>query len=379
VDYLVRHLGLHKTPKSPRQSSMHACRTPILRHLAGESGAIRTRTQRRWAQVHDARLLATSQPVRSVIERYRDRLEEKARAEGHQDIEALKSSYADKIRSVRNKDVPPPAQSGSASEPVRKDLTTGTLTKPPPPPPPRQSANADATSVKPLDSILDLAKARTLPLPELTAIWRLRHASDPNSLCAVIPASTYKAMADAGRKYPHFVLPVPQQGEHGNKPNSDARSKKADEERGGEGVGAELHFLQWTFDPPSQTSTVLFTRLAEYKLRGEFAVPHTTVTHHVDLAADKGVVLMQGGVVEGRGVKAEEARWLVLCLQRFYGGWDGAGDKAEGARGHGLKRREVKGVPQERMAERKKLLEWFGSGDERFSVERLLEEAQRMP
>ncbi len=68
---------------------------------------------------------------------------------------------------------------------------------------------------------------------------------------------------------------------------------------------------------------MLFTQLAEYKLRGAFALPHTTVTHHLDLRDEKGVVLMQGQTVEGRGVKIEDARWLVMCLQRFYGGWDG--------------------------------------------------------
>jgi ATP synthase mitochondrial F1 complex assembly factor 1 len=320
--------------------------------------------------VHDVRLLATSQPARSVIERYRDRLEEKARTEGHQDIDALKKSYADKIRHIRDRDAP------SHSIPVGKvedqriagaAVAANTLRQTPPPPPRQPSST---TGVKPLDSILDLSKVRSLPVPELTAIWRLRYAADPNSLCAVIPAATYETMAEAGRKHPHFVLPLPQQPSSTEQEGEEDTAAKA--AGAGEG-GAELHFLQWTFDPSTHSSTVLFTRLAEYKLRGEFAVPHTTVTHHVDLAADKGVVLMQGGVVEGKGVKADEARWLVLCLQRFYGGWDGRGDRAEGGQG------EVKAASRERVDERRRLLEWFGSGDERFSVEKLLEEAQRMP
>jgi ATP synthase F1 complex assembly factor 1 len=32
----------------------------------------------------------------------------------------------------------------------------------------------------------------------------------------------------------------------------------------------------------------------------------------------------------------------------------------------------------ERAEERRRLLEWFGKGDARFSVEKLLEEAERM-
>ncbi|MBE3047920.1 hypothetical protein IMZ48_36495, partial [Candidatus Bathyarchaeota archaeon] len=104
----------------------------------------------------------------------------------------------------------------------------------------------------------------------------------------------------------------------------------------------------------TRTSTVMFTQLAEYKARGEFAQPHTTVTHHADLAdGEAGLVLMQGQLVEGRGAKLEDARFLVLLLQKFYGGWGQGG-------------------------EAKQLLEWFRKGDSRFSVEKLLEEAERL-
>ncbi|KAM6519477.1 hypothetical protein FALCPG4_013108 [Fusarium falciforme] len=41
---------------------------------------------------------------------------------------------------------------------------------------------------------------------------------------------------------------------------------------------------------------------------------------------------MQGQVVEDRGIKPENARWLVMCLQRFYGGWEGEGVELDGER-----------------------------------------------
>ncbi|KAL2255611.1 hypothetical protein VTK26DRAFT_3019 [Humicola hyalothermophila] len=148
-------------------------------------------------------------------------------------------------------------------------------------------------------------------------------------------------MESAARQNPQFVLPVPHPEQ-----------------------GAEMHFLQWTWDAASRSATVLFTQLAEYKARGEFAAPHTTVTHYTDLAEAKGVVLMHGAVVADRGVRVEDARWLVMCLQRFYGGWDGAGENDR--------------VARERAEERRRLLEWFGKGDQRFSVEKLMEEAERM-
>ena len=108
--------------------------------------------------------------------------------------------------------------------------------------------------------------------------------------------------------------------------------------------------MQWTFPTPT-TTTVLFTHLAEFKLRGEYAQPHTTVTHHLDLAGPKGLILLQGSIMEGRGITVEEGKWLLMCLQKFYGGED--------------------------KVERRKLLEQFSHGDGNFKVEQLLEEAEK--
>ena len=46
----------------------------------------------------------------------------------------------------------------------------------------------------------------------------------------------------------------------------------------------------------------------------------------------------------------DEGRWLVMCLQRFYG----------------------------EVGERRKLLEMFSQGNEEFRVERLVEEAEKI-
>ncbi|KAI5459827.1 ATP11 protein-domain-containing protein [Mariannaea sp. PMI_226] len=323
---------------------MASLRTAALRQLAASPfRSIRFINQRRWAQVHDVRFLATTRPSQAVIDKYRAKLDQKAQQEGLSSIDELKTAYAEKIDAERRKaaveeqyipqelETPisqPNADSAPTSNtrPISKKLPTG----------------ADKPPIKTLDDIIDLEKSRALPDKELTAIWRLRHASSPQTLCAVIPTSTYKAMEEAARKCPQFVLPVPHPTQ-----------------------GAEIHFLQWTFDHASKTTSVLFTQLAEFKTRGEFAQPHTTITHHLDLAEDRGLVLMQGQVVEHRGVKPDEAKWLVMCLQRFYGGWEG-----EGA--------ELSGERQERAEERQKLLQWFSTGDERFSLEKLMEEAERM-
>ncbi|KAK2754889.1 f1f0 atp synthase assembly protein [Colletotrichum kahawae] len=316
---------------------MASCRIPALRHLVTSSSrAFRASNQRRWAQVHDVRFLATTQQPRAVVEKYRAKLEQKAKQEGVSNIDELKAAYADKIQEQKKRDAisVPGLDEILNDEPAPATATTQTgtdaKTSPPPPVP---GGGASGNGVKSLDEILDLPKARELPDKELTAIWRLRHASDPTSLCAVIPSSTFRPMELLARENPQFVLPVPHESQ-----------------------GAEIHFLQWVFDAASKTATVMFTQLAEFKARGEYAQPHTTVTHHTDLADERGLVLMHGKVSEDRGVKSEHAQWLVMCLQRFYG-------EAEG---------------KERAAERKKLLEWFRTGDPRFSVEKLMEEAERI-
>lgn len=235
----------------------------------------------------------------------------------------LKEAYKDKIQHLKKKasiPVPSPAAPISSSP------------FPPPPPAPRiptEKAPSSSPGIKTLSSYLDLEKTRALPQKELEAIWRLRHVEDAQSLCAVIPLDVYKKLEATAKKHPHFILPLPKEGQ-----------------------GAEIHFLQWTF-PAENTVTVLFTHLAEYKLRGEFSQPHTTITHHLELAEEKGLVLLQGQVVEGRGVSVDEAKWLVMCLQKFYGV---GGEKSE----------------------RKRLLEMFAKGDTAFRVEDLVDEAEKI-
>lgn len=306
---------------------------PPMRRLLAPTRALRTAHQRRWAQVHDIRRLATAEQPRAVTERYRAKLDQKAKEAGVGSIDDLKTAYSDQIADLRRKEIEsyplPPGLDGE-SKPAAEGATT-TTSAPASTAATSSSAPGGSGAVKPLSAYLDLDKARDLPEKELTAIWRLRHANAPLSLCATIPNTTYSAMESAARSAPQFVLPVPHPEQ-----------------------GAEIHFLQWVFDAETNTSTVMFTQLAEYKARGEFAQPHTTVTHHVDLAGDgAGLVLMQGQLVEGRGAKMEDARFLVLLLQKFYGGW-GQGGQA------------------------KQLLEWFANGDSRFTVEGLLEEAERL-
>ncbi|KAI4089265.1 MAG: hypothetical protein LQ344_005483 [Seirophora lacunosa] len=288
--------------------------------------------QRRWAQVEDVRFLVTHQRTDKIAEKYRDKLQRKAREEGLQSIDELKAAYKERAKE-RN--------TTATTSPHTVEQPASPFPSPPPAPVPSQHlANHSSSStskasappgLKTLSSYLDLDKIRALSPKEIEYIWRLRHASSPTSLCAILPSSSFTRMIQTARKHPHFILPLPREGS----------------------AGAEIHFLQFSFPAPD-TVTVVFTHLAEYKLQGEFSQPHTTITLHSELMQEKGLVLMQGQVVDGRGVTVDEARWLVLCLQKFYS--IDSGDHS----GRG------------------KLLEMFSKGDGAFRVEELVEEAEKM-
>lgn len=299
-----------------------------------------------------------------------------SRREGHDSIESLKEAYKDKIESVRRE----------AVESIKSDPTATTAAKglaaaesaldakssPSPSPASSSSSSSSSTTatssasasksqtpgIKPLSAFLDIDKILTLPAKEIEALWRLRHAGNPNSICACIPLETYRRIVAAARQHPQFILPLPRATQQ---PESEGGEKK-------DVAGADIHFLQWGFHPPAtppppsqtptantHTSTIVFTHLASYKLHGSYAEPHTAVTHYLDLADEKGLVLMHGQVMPDRGVSVAEASWLVSCVQRFYD----FGGEAKGRKGE--------------------LLRMFTRGDvEGFSVEELMEEAEKI-
>ncbi|PHH62378.1 hypothetical protein CDD81_7174 [Ophiocordyceps australis] len=290
-------------------------------------------------------------PLEAVCQRrwaqYRSKLEEKARLEGFSGIDALRNAYADKITAQKRRDAPPPLH----PKPQRPDLPKSQ--RPPPEPQtdwyttypmPEKPLFVPSPHIKTLDQIIDLEKASTLPDKELTAIWRLRHAKSSKSVCAVIPAATYRAMERVAIDVPRFIIPVP------------CASNR----------GFVIHLLQWMIDRPTRTSTVMFTQLAEFKMRREFALPHTSITHYLDLMDKRGIVLMQGQVVGGRGITPNDVHWLTMCMQRFYGAWD-----AESEESMTPERRE-------RAAKRRELMDSFSRGDNSFKYEELLEEVMSL-
>lgn len=368
--------------------------------------AHQSKLQRRWATVHDVRIvrrhLSSSADAAAtlVTERYKGKLDAKARQEGHQSIDRLKEAYRERIEALRRRaaeeiqaavereaakveaeaagkaeaaGVLPPGTAAAAS--------TGagaTAQKPALSAKAASSPTKSKTGIKPLSSYIDIAKTASLPPKEVEALWRLRHAGSSSSVCAAIPLANYQRIATVARRHPQFVLPLPRPG---------AQLAPAEGEKEGEqGSGAaEMHFLQWGFHPPAatesdtgaaapppgqtsntHTSTVIFTSLAAFKSHGAFAEPHTVLTHHLDLADTTGLVLMNGSVLPERGVGLDEAKLLVMWLQSFYDwGADPAGKGGVEGLGSGGRKGE--------------LLRKFTNGDiGGFKVEDLMDEVERV-
>ncbi|EED18913.1 F1F0 ATP synthase assembly protein Atp11, putative [Talaromyces stipitatus ATCC 10500] len=315
---------------------MASSRVPRLHTLVRTQTQLFQLQQRRWAQVHDVRFLATHRDPQQVLDRYKHKLDQKAKQEGHDSVESLKEAYKDKIAEYRRKastvatPEPSPASSPTSTKPSPSSTPTHPTASSPIAAAARAATDSNTPGIKPLSSYLNLEKILTLPPKEIETLWRLRHANNARSICAVIPLETYQRMATAARSNPQFILPLPRQ----------SGSTQSEESAAVEG-GADIHFLQWGFHPPAassssslqtantHTSTVVFTHLAAYKLHGSYAQPHTTITHHLDLADEKGLVLMHGQVMPDSGVSVSEASWLVSCVQRFYD-FDGEGSGRKG-------------------------------------------------
>lgn len=157
--------------------------------------------------------------------------------------------------------------------------------------------NAPKLPYKVLDNYINLSKAKELPRDDIIKIWTARFINNDRALHAILTHLQFAQLYTNAFKYPQFVLPLP-------KPQQD---------------GYELEFVQWQFVGPN-TINCMFTTLAEYKLHGEYASPHTTLTFHLELAQDKDLVLMNGFNNKESGISMDEAHLLVVMLQRFYSG-----------------------------------------------------------
>ncbi|PWN43342.1 ATP11-domain-containing protein [Ceraceosorus guamensis] len=251
------------------------------------------------------------------------------------------------------------------------------------------------SGVKPLSSIIALEKLIEADPGKIGELWTSYHTLK-NKLSAVVPSHMYSAMVERGQKYKQFVLPLPRKI---------SVSPETDDVQGeSEKQGYEMYLCEWATLPPPpkppvaqgaapeaaasplRPATVLFTPLAEYQLRQEYAQPVLVVTYYTDLSSSKGVVLMRGEVTEASNAEAaptgfqaaaaaaargaseaeqekltaplqseaklsqQDAQLLIMSLQRFY---LPAVANASGAQ------------------EREELLQTFHREPEKFDVDRL--------
>ncbi|KAH0462710.1 hypothetical protein IEQ34_010285 [Dendrobium chrysotoxum] len=140
---------------------------------------------------------------------------------------------------------------------------------------------------KPLDSIIDIEKAKFQSPEDLIAVWDDYHLGRGH-IGTAIKAQLYHALDQRSISCRHFVIPL------------------------WRGSGYTNMFIQ------VQMPNMLFTGLEDYKAKGTQASPYFTVTHYTEFAESKGIVLIRGDVVLPSKLGDSEARWLLETAQTFY-------------------------------------------------------------
>lgn len=301
----------------------------------------------RTASVTNVRFIQSKRRIeKQVQERYKAKLEARAKQKGLDSAERLMEEMKDTIKETKKqlnfidplKELEDYEQamnlkdSLSGKKKMLDPIHPGTPKKP----------------YKTLESYLVLEKIKELNVQQIEFLWRAKFQADPQSLVAVVPKDTFDVMYKNARANPTFVLPLPK---------ADAQLDEADMAPGdANSTPMEVHFVQWSFVGP-KTTHCMITTLMEYKLHKEYARPHTTISFHQELEDDKGIVLMSGHVDKDAAITLAESHILLLNLQRFYGAFRTNSDTEH---------------------QRIKLLQAFNSGSPGFSMEKCIELSQSL-
>ncbi|CDR40098.1 CYFA0S04e03554g1_1 [Cyberlindnera fabianii] len=267
-----------------------------------------------------------------VVEKYRSKLEQKAKEVGARDIGELKEKLKDTIEEKRKEfaKIDPlreleEHERKQAELAKQKKATQHKLRDP-------RSPEIPEAPYKTMNSFVAVDKMKDLTAQEIEFIWRARFQNKDDTLLSIIPTDVFAKLYKNARENPAFVLPLPREGD-----------------------GMDMHYVQWAFVGPN-TVHCMFTTLMEYKVHKEYARPHTTLSFHTELQQDKGVVLMNGTVEKDAAVTVPESQLLLLNVQRFYGA-----------------------MADTPVAKRRlQLLRDFTAGSSDFTVDKLIEEAQSL-
>lgn len=265
----------------------------------------------------------------SIYEKYKEKLEKRARDQNKTIEDLLKETKEHKKPEIydplRLVEKAHQKQAKKTEQPEAEDSIAQEEPKPSP------GKTESGASKQNLDSFIDVDKLKLHDTKQIELIWKARFVDKTNDFCGSLNADTFSRLYVNARRYPTFVLPLPHEKE-----------------------GVELHYVQWSFTE-AETIHCLITSLAEYKLHGEFASPHTTILIHTDLLASKGLALMNA-IVQTNKVPLHDAVLLALNLQRFY--------TAKGDSSHSVAKLQ--------------LLKEFNTGDANFSVDKLIEAAETL-
>ena len=121
----------------------------------------------------------------------------------------------------------------------------------------------DSTLLQKLSEIMKMDMIEGKSKEEIAAIWT-GYLATKEGLCAVIPSATFQSMKDLYGIHKTFLLPLP-------------RSE-----------GYEFVVVQF------EGNEAHFTTLINFQAHAENAPECLTLVHYVDLAEEKGIVLMKG-------------------------------------------------------------------------------------
>ncbi|XP_057532168.1 uncharacterized protein LOC130810207 [Amaranthus tricolor] len=141
--------------------------------------------------------------------------------------------------------------------------------------------------VKPLNSIMDLERAKNKSPEDLALIWDDFHLGRGH-IGASMKTSLYRLFEQRAADCQYFVIPL------------------------WRGSGYTTMFSQ------VKIPHMIFTGLEDYKARGTQASPYFTVAHYTEFADSKDLVLVRGDIVFSSKLTDEEAKWLIETTQSFY-------------------------------------------------------------
>jgi ATP synthase F1 complex assembly factor 1 len=206
-------------------------------------------------------------------------------------IEELKKNpyfdkYADKLAKLQNTSpeeflarlsAHEDGKKAPASAPKQKDFSL---------PGRARAGGSGGAGVKSLDKVVKLDLLVGKEKEEIAQIWT-HHFKEKDSICAVIPAETYKIMQKRFQEFGTFLFPLPRQN------------------------GYEFVMVQF------QGNEAHFTTLINFQAHHENAPECLSLVHYTELMEEKGIVLM-AGEFDKDALSIAEAKCLADEVEIYY-------------------------------------------------------------